>query len=241
MQSLKTIKTCTSLAIVLLTFFVLSDVAVAGPGGIIKGASQTLWGKIIMGGVLLFFAPLITWYLLKRAILVKKTRQLLKQIALSDSRFEWMELKDRVTQVFLWVHSAWDQKKMDIAGQYVTDWYRQNQQLLLDKWDRDGLENKVSDVAIKKITPLYVAQNIKDDSKNRLVVEIEAEMRDHMITKDTGKITQGDKRLGTVTTIWSFVWQQNNWQLNLIEAGDMDMEYLSEPNKVYALDEGTAA
>jgi len=152
-----------------------------------------------------------------------------------------MDLKDRITQIFLWVHSAWDQKKMLIAEQYVTEWYMQNQQLLLDKWDRDGLENKVSDVVIKKITPLYVMQNIKDVSKNRIVVEIEAEMRDYMVNKNTGKLIQGDKRLGTVSTLWSLVWRHGNWQLNLIEASDMDMEYLAEPNKIYALAEDTAA
>ena len=241
MNALKMKYNWISIALIFLAFLVVSDIALAGPGGIIKEAGKTFWGKVFMGGVFLFFAPLITWYLMKRAILIKRTRRFINQIALSDSRFEWMELKTRVTQVFLWVHSAWDQQKMELAEQYVTDWYLQNQQLLLDKWERDGLENKVSDVSIKKITPLYVMQNIKDNSKNRIVVEVEAEMRDFMIDRNSGKIIQGDKRLGTVSTLWSFVWQKNDWQLNLIESSDMDMEYLAEPNKIYALDDGTAA
>ena len=151
-----------------------SDVAIAGPGGIIKEASKTLWGQIIMVGILLFFAPLIIWYSIKRHILIKRTRKLLQQIALSDNRFEWIELKDRFTQVFYWVHSAWDQQKMALAKDHVSDWYMQNQQFLLDKWEKEGLENKVSNVKIKSITPLYLVQNIKDDNKNRITVEIEA-------------------------------------------------------------------
>jgi len=213
-----------------------SDVAIAGPGGIIKEASKTLWGQIIMVGILLFFAPLIIWYSIKRHILIKRTRKLLQQIALSDNRFEWIELKDRFTQVFYWVHSAWDQQKMALAKDHVSDWYMQNQQFLLDKWEKEGLENKVSNVKIKSITPLYLVQNIKDDNKNRITVEIEAEMRDFMIDKKTGKVVEGDKKLGDVITIWSFVWQNGDWVLNLIETDDMSMEYLTEKSKVYATD-----
>ena len=68
------------------------------------------------------------------------------------------------------------------------------------------------------------------------VVEIEAEMRDFMIDKKTGKVVEGDKKLGDVITIWSFVWQNGHWVLNLIETDDMSMEYLTEKSKVYATD-----
>ena len=90
------------------------------------------------------------------------------------------------------------------------------------------------------MTPLYIAQNIKDETKNRISVEIEAEMRDFMIDKKTGKVIEGDKTLGDVTTIWSFVWQDNRWVLNLIEADEMSMDYLTEKNKVYADNSGLA-
>ncbi len=217
-----------------------SDNAIAGPGGIIKEASKTLGGKIIMIGFLLFFLPIIVWYSLKRSILIRRTTKLLEQIAQSDPRFEWMELKDRFTQVFFWVHSAWDQKKMDLAEEQVTDWYLKNQQLLLDKWEKEGLENIVSNVKIKTMTPLYLALNVKNECKNRITVEIEAEMRDFMIHTKSGKVVEGDKTLGTVTTIWSFVWQHDNWMLNLIEADDISMDYLTEKNKVYATNNGLA-
>jgi len=118
--------------------------------------------------------------------------------------------------------------------------YIKNQQFLLDKWEKEGVENKVSNVRIKTMTPLYIAQNIKDETKNRISVEIEAEMRDFMIDKKTGKVIEGDKTLGDVTTIWSFVWQDNRWVLNLIEADEMSMDYLTEKNKVYADNSGLA-
>ncbi len=223
-----------SLLFVTTLFFV--ETATAGPGGIIKEAGKSFWGQIILFGLVLFFAPLIIWYSIKRHILIKRTQKLLTQIAASDPRFEWIELKDRITQVFYWVHTAWDHKKMDIATDHVTDWYIKNQQFLLDKWEKEGLENKVSDVKIKSITPLYLVKNLEDDNKNRITVEIEAEMRDYMIEKKSGKVLVGDKKLGNVTTIWSFVWQDDQWLLNLIETDDMSMDYLTEKSKVYAAD-----
>ncbi|NOR70158.1 MAG: hypothetical protein GQ532_10800 [Methylomarinum sp.] len=239
MKTLTTKHFFTGLALLLFLLLFFSEAATAGPGGIIKEASKTLWGQIIMFGLLLFFAPLIIWYSIKRHILIKRTKKLLTQIALSDPRFEWIELKDRFTQVFYWVHTAWDQQKMELAQDHVTDWYIKNQQYLLNKWEKEGIENKVSNVKIKSIIPLYIVQNIKDDNKNRMTVEIEAEMRDFMINKKTGKVIEGDKKLGDVTTIWSFVWQDNHWVLNLIEADEMSMDYLTEKSKVYA-SEGVA-
>jgi len=236
MKTLTTTHFITGFSLLLLLLLFFSEAATAGPGGIIKEASKTLWGQIIMFGLLLFFAPLIIWYSIKRHILIKRTQKLLQQIALTDSRFEWIELKDRFTQVFYWVHTAWDQQKMSLAQDHVTDWYIKNQQFLLDKWQKQGLENKVSNVKIKSMTPLYIVQNIKDDNKNRITIEIEAEMRDFMVDKKTGKVVEGDKKLGDVTTIWSFVWRNDHWVLNLIEADDMSMDYLSEKNKVYATD-----
>jgi len=226
--------------LILIITILFSETALAGPGGLIKEAGKTFWGQLIMFGLFIFFAPLITWYSLKRRRLIKQTKKLLEKIAQSDPRFEWIELKDRFTQVFYWVHSAWDQQKMAVAEDHVSDWYIKNQQFLLDKWEKEGVENKVSNVRIKTMTPLYIAQNIKDETKNRISVEIEAEMRDFMIDKKTGKVIEGDKTLGDVTTIWSFVWQDNRWVLNLIEADEMSMDYLTEKNKVYADNSGLA-
>ncbi len=217
----------------LLAFFSIllilyADFAMAGPGAIIKEAGKTFWGKVIFIGFALFFAPLIIWFSIKRSILIRKTRKLLNIIAKQDPRYDWMRVKQRVTEVFYWVHSAWDQQKMQLAEAYVSEWYLQNQQLQLDKWRRDGLENIVSDVKIKRMVPVFVSYSSVNSDKNCIIVEIEAEMRDYLQEINNGKVVQGDKTLGVVTTVWSLIWEEDNWRLNMIEAEETAMDYLQE-------------
>ncbi len=209
----------------------IAEPALAGPGGLIKQATNTFWGKMVLLGLVLFFLPLIILNLFKRARLVKKTRQALRELSRQAPHFEWMRLKERISEVFLWVHEAWDQKKMEVSEDFMTSWYMQNQQIILDKWERDGLENIVSDVRLKKITPIYVACDPRDESNDRIVVEINAEMRDYLVDQ-SGKVVTGDKTLGEVTTVWSFVRDEGKWLLSMIEEQETVGSYLEEPDMV---------
>ena len=146
--------------------------------------------------------------------------------------FAWLPLKERLTEVFGWVHSAWDQGKMDLARDYMTEWYARNQQLQLDKWERDGLRNITSDVRIKRMTPLCMSHGSVEP--DRLVVEIEAEMRDYLVEKATDRIAQGDKALGIQTSVWSFVYENGHWLLSNIEPEDTAFEYLQEAGRALA-------
>lgn len=213
------------------TLLIAVDPSYAGPGGLIKAAAKTFWGKVIMFFLVLFFLPLIIWYMITRWIQTNKTRKQLRKLALQVPHFEWIALKNRIHEVFMWVHSAWDQKKMDIAEDYMSPWYKQNQQLILDKWERDGVENIVSDVNIKELTPLYVYSDARHGDE-RIVVEITAAMRDYLVEKETGKVVSGDKTIGDVTTVWTFIREDNKWVLNMIESEDTVEDYLKEPNHI---------
>ncbi len=208
------------------------DPAVAGPGGIIKAAARTTWGKVVFGLLVILFLPLIVWYVVKRALLVRRTRKALRELGRQVPYFDWLPLRERISEVFVWVHSAWDQGKMQVACDYMTEWYRMNQQLQLDKWQRDGLKNVTSDVTIKRLTPLHVSYDPAAPQNDRIVVEIDAEMRDYLVESATGQVVKGDKTLGDSTTIWSFVRENGRWVLSNIEPDAMGMEYLSEPNRV---------
>lgn len=208
--------------------------ALAAPGGLIKAAARTTWGKIVMAGLVLFFLPLITWNLVKGAILVRRARRTLREIGRQVAWFDWLPLKERISEVFGWVHSAWDQRKMELARGYMTEWYARNQQLQLDKWERDGLRNVTSDVRIKGITPLHVNHDPGHPERDRVVVEIVAEMRDYLVEQEGGRVVQGDKTLGDSTSVWSFVREGERWVLSNIEPATMAMEYLSEPKRVVA-------
>jgi len=213
---------------------VAPDPALAAPGGIVKAAARSTLGKVVLALVILVFMPLIVWFLVKRAILVRRTRQALRRLGARVPHFALLPLKERVSEVFGWVHSAWDQGKMELARDYMTAWYVRNQQLQLDKWERDGLRNVTSDVKIKAMTPLYVSHDPGAGAPDRIVIEIEAEMRDYLVEKATGKIAQGDKTLGTSTTVWSLVHEDGRWLLTNIEPEGTAFAYLEEASRVLA-------
>ena len=209
-----------------------ADVAIAAPGGAIKAVTQSTLGRIVVLLTCLVSLPLIVWFFARRAMLVRRTRVALSALGQRVPHFAWLPLKERLTEVFGWVHSAWDQGKMDLARDYMTEWYARNQQLQLDKWERDGLRNITSDVRIKRMTPLYMSHGSVE--QDRLVVEIEAEMRDYLVEKATDKIAQGDKALGIQTSVWSFVYENGHWLLSNIEPEDTAFEYLQETGRALA-------
>ena len=55
-----------ALVAVALLVAVAVEPAVAGPGGIIKQAARTTWGKVVMALLAILFLPLIIWYSVKR-------------------------------------------------------------------------------------------------------------------------------------------------------------------------------
>ena len=220
------------LIISLLCVMIFPEFSIAGPGGFVKAAARTFWGKVVIFALIIFFAPLVIWYLLSRTISIRRTKKHLKQLSKIDSNFDWMQIKERVTEVFYWVHSAWDQKNMELAKDYVEDWYIRNQQMIIDKWEREGIMNIVSHVKIKSINPLYVSYNPNEPSKNRIVLEIDAEMRDYLVDIASSKVVKGDKTLGDMSTVWSFIFKNNKWTLSMIEESDTVMDYLSETNDV---------
>jgi len=223
-----------SLAVFAAVVFVAPDLALAAPGGLVKAAARSTLGKIVMAVLVLVFLPVIVWFLVRRAVLVRRTRQALRLLGGRVPHFAWLPLKERVSEVFGWVHSAWDQGKMELAREYMTAWYVRNQQLQLDKWERDGLRNVTSDVRIKDLTPLYVSHDPSSGEPDRIVIEIEAELRDYLVEKATGKIAQGDKTLGRLTTVWSFVHEDGRWLLSNIEPEDTAFEYLQEAGRALA-------
>jgi hypothetical protein len=114
----------------------------------------------------------------------------------------------------------------------VTAWFAGNQQLKLDKWKRDGLRNVTSDVTIKRLTPLYLSHELGSPEPDRIVVEIRAEMRDYLVKEATAEVAEGDKTLGELTSVWSFVHEGGRWLLSSIEPDSTSLEYLAEPDRV---------
>jgi hypothetical protein len=160
-------------------------------------------------------------------------RKDLEALATVYPQYRWLDVKDKTTEIFTWVWSAWSQEKMSLASEHVTHWYWQNQQLLLDQWQRDGLENVCRLDCITNIVPLYV-EHFDEENGNgsRLVLEINAKVTDYLKERATGKVIKGDAKTGDLETIWTLIWQDQKWKLNLIEDSSMELSYLGLPSKL---------
>jgi hypothetical protein len=225
-------------AIIIITLSVclvvgLSDPAFAGPGGVFKAVAETFWGKVGLLALVVVFSPLLIWYYGRRYKHCKAVKKDLEALAAVYPQYRWLDVKDNATEIFTWVWSAWSQEKMSLASEHVTHWYRQNQQLLLDQWQRDGVENFCRLERITNIVPLYVEHKEGENGNgSRLVLEIDAVVVDYLKDRTSGKIVKGDTKSGDLETIWTLMWQDQKWKLNLIEDSSEEFSYLGLPSKL---------
>jgi hypothetical protein len=203
--------------------------AVAGPGGFIaKAAFESFWGKLALAALTLVFLPLIVWVFLKEKRAEKRARRDLRFMAAHATAFDWILIKERVTDCFHRVHGAWRHEDVAAAAEWMTDWYWQNQQLVyLDRWRDEGLVNICNVKRVSDIKPVLFAHrnhpNEHEDSS--LVVSVTAKMQDYLQQRDTQKLVEGSKRYKDVETVWTFRLQQGEWKVANIEESHMSITY----------------
>src|SRR5215212_6690825 len=181
------------LVLIALVVALIPDFAWAAPGGkIVTGLFKSTWGKILLGLLVVLFSPLIAYVMIKERIAEKKTLRHLRRLAAIDPKFDWMTVKDRVTDCYHRVHSAWRAEDMGQASDWMTTWYWQNQQLAhLNHWERDGLVNHGRVQSITNVRPLFVKYQLSPDggsNGSRLVISITAKMEDYLAERESGKI-----------------------------------------------------
>jgi hypothetical protein len=218
------------LVFVVLFLVMTPENAWAAPGGkIVTGIFKTTWGKILLGVLTIVLSPVIAYVMIKERIAEKKTLAHLKRLAAVDRNFDWMTLKDRVTDCYHRVHSAWRAEDMAQASDWMTSWYWQNQQLAhLNQWERDGLVNHCRVKTISRIRPLFLKYEKSDDGKSdgsRVVICITAKMEDYLAERESGKIVEGKKGYEDADHVWTFVLQQGKWVVSNIEEGSMSLTY----------------
>jgi hypothetical protein len=223
-------------ALVVFVFFA-PETALAGPGGkIIEVATRTFLGKVIIGVLVIIFLPVILYIYSREALAQRRTLNDLKNLRQLDKNFDWFRLKERVTECFHKVHSAWRAEDMEKATQWMTSWYWQNQQIAyLEQWKNDGLVNHCRVKSIKKIRPLFLSvDNDGNIEEARLVVAISAVMEDYLAERETGKIVEGQKGFHDMETVWTFVGENNQWVVSNIEEDVMSLFYAKLKNQLPA-------
>jgi hypothetical protein len=215
------------------------DLALAGPGGkIASGFAKTLWGKVVLGALVIVFLPVILFVVVQEYLAGKRALRDLARLRALDPAFDWLTLKDRVTECFHRVHAAWRKEDMAQASDWMTDWYWQNQQLAhLNQWAEQGLVNRCTVKGVGRIRPLHLACRDKDGefAGSRLVVSITAKMEDYLEDRASGKVVEGKKGYENTETVWTFALHRGLWRVAAIEDDTVSLMYARMTNELPAL------
>lgn len=209
----------------------------AAPGGkIVVGFFKTTFGKIVGVALFIIFFPLIVWIMIIERRAEKRTLEALGRLARVDRAFDWLTLRDRITDCYHRVNAAWQAEQMGEASEWMTSWYWQNQQLaFLNRWERDGLVNHCRIKGISKIRPFHIKFENEGPGYgegSRLVVAITAKMEDYLANRETGKIVEGAKGYANTTHIWTFLLQNGKWVVANIEEDSVVANYVRLPLEV---------
>jgi hypothetical protein len=219
----------TAVTLIALVILVVSEPALAGPGGKIASAAfETFWGRIALGALTIIFLPLIMYVMLREKLSERRARKDLRFMAAYSASFDWLKIRERAKDCFFRVHSGWEDEDLSGVSGWMTDWYWQNQQFAhLEKWKREGLRNVCVVKKITKIRPLlFVHRNSGQEHEDSMVViAIEAKMKDYLEKRETGKVVEGSKRYKEVETVWSFTMDDGKWKVSDIEEGSMSLAY----------------
>ena len=216
--------------------------AIAGPGGkIARVIGETLWGKIILICLLIFFLPLIIYVFIKENRAKKRVLKDLNIISKVSPDFDWIKLRKRIQDCFYRVHAAWEKSDVSEASEWMTDWYWQNQQMVyLDRWERDGLVNICEVDTIGSIKPILFAfrgDEGKPGEGSELAVLIEARMKDYLERKSDGKLVEGSRKKKNVERVWSFTYENGKWVVSNIDEGSNSLEYIEMMKTVPKIEE----
>jgi hypothetical protein len=222
--------------LILFIIAVVAEPVFAGPGGKIASAMfRTFWGKVVLAVMIIVFLPFILYVWLKESLAERRTLNDLSGLSSISSHFDWLSLRDRITDCFYQVHSAWHREDMSEASEWMTDWYWRNQQIVyLDCWAREGLINRCRVKEICDIRPLFLAYRNENGDHNgsRIAVAISASMEDYLARRDNGKIAEGKKGFTDVETVWTFILKDGKWLTANIEASDMSLSYAKLTNEL---------
>lgn len=217
---------------VLVSISLFAIPAFAGPGGAIaKVVAKSFWGRVALVVLTILFLPFIIYVLIREKLAERRTQKDLAFMAKYSPDFEWLRAKERILDCFHRIHAAWRAEDASEAGEYMSDWYWRNQQLVfIERWKREGLYNECEVKKIRSVRPLlFVHRN--DGAAHAgsvLVVSITARMKDYLAKRGTGEIMEGDKKFKDHETIWSFTMIDGKWRVSNIEEADFSMQYAAQ-------------
>jgi len=160
---------------------------------------------------------------------VRRAQRDLAYLARLSPAFRWLDLRERAMACFQRVHAAWRREDVSEASEYMTDWYWQNQQLVvLDRWAAEGLVNHCEVKSVSRLRPILVLPAGADGGfqGSKVVIEISAEMQDYLARREDGEIVEGSKAFKDVASLWTFELADGRWRVSNIEDSALMGDYL---------------
>jgi hypothetical protein len=219
-----------SLFVVVVLLAIFPATALAAPGGmIVKAATKTLWGKLLLAALAIILLPLIIYFAVREALAVSRTRRDLQKLTEMNGLFRWSFINERAYAVVSQVHAAWKKTDLEKAKEWMTHWFWQNQKLLyLEQWEESGLANHCKLKRIVSVKPLRVEYDEKepgDGEGSRVVLMIKVNLQDYLAEKDTGTIVEGDELFKDHESIWTLLLENGQWKLSMINESNLSLLY----------------
>ncbi len=219
--------------LIFIAIFLIVDPALAGPGGYIaKGLFKTWWGKLLLVAISIVLLPLIIYVKMREAIAIRKNKKTLAKLGRINNEFQWLHLEKSVKNVFQRVWHAWTREDMEKVSDYVSNWYWQNQQLvILDRWKEENLQNICELRSVESIKPLYLEITDRENFEySKIAFGISADIEDYLINRSTKTIVKGKSGFNIEEYVWIIQYVDGNWILDDIQEGSMSLAYAKLPN-----------
>lgn len=214
-----------------LALIFVADPALAAPGGrIARAAFESFWGRVALVVLTIVFLPLIIISTMKERRAARRAQRDLAYLARLSPAFRWLDLRERALACFQRVHAAWRREDVREAAEFMTDWYWQNQQLVvLDRWAAEGLVNHCEVKSVSRLRPILVMPACADSGfqGSKVVIEISAEMQDYLARREDGEIVEGSKAFKEVASLWTFELADGRWRVSNIEDSALMGDYLA--------------
>ena len=205
------------------------------------GGGGGLFLFLVVLAVIFFVLPrLMTWWRRQQSAGVASRRRVSqreRQVKLAaaeaaedDSAFEPEQVRSQAASLFLEIQAAWDARDRArlrelVAPELLVEWERR-----LDDFDRKGWRNRVQPLGEPSIE--YVGlTNRGDDRADRVVVRVEARLRDYVEDTRGQRLGRIDAAGDTtrVREFWTLAkGQDGRWLLQSIEQGAEGAHRLSE-------------
>ena len=185
-----------------------------------EGKAFASIGSFLSGAIVSFFAT--------KSEAKSYKKQLAKEAALEkaaslDGVWDEDKIIERARQVFFKYQSDWASKNIESIQTYTTPQYFNHAKLMLRAIQQMGRHSDLSGIVIHR-TSIFKFHDDKDNQKDRVSVEIRAQMRARLVETTTNKILQEDSN--SFIEWWNFVRQGDEWMLDGID------QFTADPSKL---------